>query len=382
MHDWAATGVPHPNSPAGQHFDWSSAGIPHPNSPAGQHATSAPKLTLKQRFVEVLKLTPNHMGPELAGQFRAMLTPSSLGMVAATFTALAISQAFGIGEVVDFILLLVGAYFVGMAVFTAAEDIVECVKTTVRAKSEADLDRAAGYLAQAVTILGVVAFFILIAKIGEKFGGAASAEEEGGAGAAAEEPPAKSSSSAKEASSADAEESAESASEENVGKGPTPEESELASKPGASPAQIAARQKVARSFYENAGMGPEDMDSHIACIDMNQPVSEASIPGAGGGPAGDQLYQWNAPGKTGQYFSTDPSVTPDQLGIDSNVASGGQVVPRVQDSFTATEPVTGLQSTAAPAVDTWSVPGQATQTGGGATQVFIPRGGQTGLQPN
>ena len=184
MHDWSLSGVPHPNSPAGQHFDWSTAGIPHPYSPAGRVSITAPKLTLKQRFIEMLKLVPNHMAPELAAQFRSMLTPSSMAMIAATFTALAVSQAFGIGEVVDLILLVVGAFFVGMAVFTAAEDIVECVKTTVKAKTPADLDRAADYLAQAIAILGVVAFFALIAKIGEKFGGAASAKEEGSAGAA------------------------------------------------------------------------------------------------------------------------------------------------------------------------------------------------------
>jgi hypothetical protein len=184
MHDWSSAGVPHPNSPAGQHFDWSSAGIPHPNSPVGHNSTNAATLTYKQRFVEVLKLTPDHMAPELAAQFRAMLTPSSMMMMAATFTALAVSQAFGVGEIVDVILLVVGAFFVGMAAFTAAKDIVECVKLTVRAKTPADLDRAADYLAQAVAILGVVVFFALVAKVGERFGGAASAEEEGSASAA------------------------------------------------------------------------------------------------------------------------------------------------------------------------------------------------------
>jgi hypothetical protein len=187
MHDWSLSGVPHPNSPAGQHYEWATAGIPHPNSPAGQISSTGPKLNLKQRFMEMVKLAPNHMAPELAAQFRAMLTPSAIAGVAATFTALAVSQAFGIGEVVDLILLVVGAFVAGMAVFPAAENIVECVKTTVRAKTPADLERAADYLAQAIAILRVVVFFALIEKISEKFGGAASAEEPG----SAEEPSAK-----------------------------------------------------------------------------------------------------------------------------------------------------------------------------------------------
>jgi hypothetical protein len=190
MHDWSSGGVPHPDSPAGRIFDWSSSGIPHPNSPLGQNSATPWKMTLRQRFIEVLKLTPNHMAPELAAQFRAMLTPSTMAMIAITFTALAVSQAFGVGEVVDLILLVVGTIFVGMAMFTAAKDIVECAKTTVQARTPADLDRAAAYLAQAVAILGVVVFFELVAKVGEKFGGATSAGEEG---SAAEKPTVKSS---------------------------------------------------------------------------------------------------------------------------------------------------------------------------------------------
>src|ERR1700722_16133017 len=78
MHDWSAAGVPHPNSPAGQHFDGSRAGVPHPNSPAGHVATTPWRMPLTQRFEEVLRLTPNHLGPEAAAQFRAMLTPKNI----------------------------------------------------------------------------------------------------------------------------------------------------------------------------------------------------------------------------------------------------------------------------------------------------------------
>jgi hypothetical protein len=184
MHDWSSSGVPHPNSPAGQHYDSELAGIPHPNSPAGQHAVSAPKLMLKQRFIEVLKLVPNHLAPELAGQFRAMLTPLSLGIMAGTFALLAVSQGFVIGEVIDVIVFVGGTIFVGKAMFTAAEEIFACLKITVKAKTEADLDKAAKHLAEAIAILGVVVFFAVIGGLGQKSGGAGGAEEGGSAGSA------------------------------------------------------------------------------------------------------------------------------------------------------------------------------------------------------
>ncbi len=346
--------------------------------------------SLTRRFEEVLKLVPNHLEPELAAQFRAMLTPLNIGIFAGTLAALAISQAFGVGEIADVVLLGAGVIFIGMAVFKAAEDIYECVMTTLHAESQADLDRAADDLAQAVAILGVVAFFALLGKLTSKFGGEASAAEEETAGTASAdgageltEPPPKppdepvSASGRPEDNGAQTDTSA--TSDESPEEQPTPEDADLASSPGESPAQIAARQKVAQSFYKNAGMSPEDIDSHLAGIDVKQPVKVVSIPPDGGGPNGNQLWQWSTPGKTGQYFSTDPAMTPDQLGTAPNVAVDGQVVPRVQNSFTATQPVTGLQSTAAPIVDTWSVGGQATQTSGGATQIFVPKGNQAGL---
>lgn len=158
---------------------------PRPSIPKKSSA-AAPVATwsLRHRFEEVLRLAPNHMAPELAAQFRAMLTPVNVGIFAGTLAAWAVSHAFGVGEAADIAFLVVGAIFLGMAVFTAGEDIGECVKTTLEAETQADLDKAADYLAQAVAILGVVAFFSLLAKVGAKFGRAAGAGEEDAAASA------------------------------------------------------------------------------------------------------------------------------------------------------------------------------------------------------
>lgn len=289
-------------------------------------------MTMRQRFIEVLKLAPNHMGPELAAQFRAMLTPTSLAMIAGTFAALAVSQAFGVGEIVDVILLLVGVIFVGMAVFTAAKDIFECVKTTAGAKTTADLDRAADYLAQAVAILGVVAFFALIAKIGEKFGGAASAEEEGNAAAANSEE------SAPKSKAKEQPKSREKA---------TPSLEEL----------IAQRKAVAQDFYRSQGWPQERIAAHMKGIDFTKPVEVVPL------DPGTVLTQYQNPGAPqGDYYAL-PGTDPATLGIDA----AGRVPANYVVSGDA--PVQALRSTASDVLD-WK--GSGTTFKGGATQFFTP----------
>ncbi|MBX3184465.1 MAG: DUF4150 domain-containing protein [Polyangiaceae bacterium] len=172
--------------------------------------------------------------------------------------------------------------------------------------------------------------------------------------------------------------------------GVSQEEADLAAAPGNSPEQIAARQKLADAFYaENCpGMTPAQIAQHTAGIDMNEPVRTVTIPPGGGGPNGDQLYQWEHPTwGTGQYFASDPNTTPSELGINNRVLVDGEgntparVAPRQQHSYTASEdqPAVGLQSTAAPVTDTWSHSGEPKETTGGGTQTFIPRGNQGGV---
>jgi hypothetical protein len=61
------------------------------------------------------------------------------------------------------------------------------VTTTAAARTHSDLDRAAGYLAQAVAILGVIAFFSLLTKAGAKSGrGGGGGPGEAGAASAGE----------------------------------------------------------------------------------------------------------------------------------------------------------------------------------------------------
>ncbi len=177
---------------------------------------------------------------------------------------------------------------------------------------------------------------------------------------------------------------------------PTPEETALAAAPGDSPEQRAARDKLARNYYhenctnrDGTPLTNAQIDSHVRCIDNRHPVDVVTIPPQGAGPNGDRLHQHTFPGRTGQYFTQDTTTTADQVGANPRVlmpADGNtppRVVPRQPETYTVSsdQPASGLRSTAAPANDTWSHPGEPRQCAGGGTQIMVPAGNnQAGVQ--
>lgn len=86
-----------------------------------------------------------------------------------------------------------------------------------------------------------------------------------------------------------------------------------------------------------------------------QPVEVALL------PQGEMVVQRVAGGAVGNYFA--PIGTPaTALGINPS--------RRVATYFTSGSDVSVLRSTAAPIVDTWTVPGVPFTAGGGGTQYF------------
>lgn len=101
---------------------------------------------------------------EAQEQIKAMLTPESLAIVAGTLIVWAASHFFGIGEVVDIILLVAGVAFIGLGVFSGAEEFYAFAETAINAATENDLDRAAQHFAKAVNILGITVISALLLK--------------------------------------------------------------------------------------------------------------------------------------------------------------------------------------------------------------------------
>jgi filamentous hemagglutinin len=80
-------------------------------------------------------------------------------------------------------------------------------------------------------------------------------------------------------------------------------------------------------------------------------------------PEGASYVQHVQDGRVGNYFAL-PGTPAEMLGI--NPAS------RVPTTFSTAQPTSALQSTAAPIVDTWTVPGTSFNAQGGGTQFFVP----------
>lgn len=111
----------------------------------------------EKRLEETLKRTIPKVGPEAGKQLASLLSPESLAITAGVLTAWIVSHFFAVGEVIDVILAAVGVLSVGLAIFAGIDHLVDFASTVDKAQTEADLDRAATHLAEAIAILGVTA---------------------------------------------------------------------------------------------------------------------------------------------------------------------------------------------------------------------------------
>jgi hypothetical protein len=112
-------------------------------------------LSSQDKIGEAIQRSLPMLPGETQEQLRAMISPESLAIIAGTLIVWAGSHFFGVGEIVDIILLAVGFATLGLSVFSGAEELYNFATTAINAQTEADLDRAARHFASAVNILGI-----------------------------------------------------------------------------------------------------------------------------------------------------------------------------------------------------------------------------------
>lgn len=127
-------------------------------------------MPLEDRFSNVLSRTLSKLPAELQEEFAMLLSPASLAIVVGTMVIWAGSHYFGVGFIVDALLLVAGFGFLGWQVWTVGGDFVSCIQITCSAQSEDDLDRAAKHLANFIAVVGVAAFMALITKGAKRYG--------------------------------------------------------------------------------------------------------------------------------------------------------------------------------------------------------------------
>ncbi len=105
-----------------------------------------------------------HLGPQARDQLKRFITPESLAIVAGVLVAWVASHFFGIGEIIDIVLVSVGVVAIGLAVFDGIEHLYSFAKLALYAKLESDLKKSGEHFAKAVSILGIQAVLAVLFK--------------------------------------------------------------------------------------------------------------------------------------------------------------------------------------------------------------------------
>lgn len=116
---------------------------------------SVASMSTADRVGEALRRSLPRLGPEARAEVEKLLTPEVLATVAAVLAVWVGSHFFGIGEIVDIVLLVAGLAAIGLAVFDGVEEFLAFATLALNAQSESDLDRAGEHFAKAVMSLGV-----------------------------------------------------------------------------------------------------------------------------------------------------------------------------------------------------------------------------------
>ena len=109
----------------------------------------------EKRLEETFRRTLPKLGPEAAAQLSALINPAALTIIAGVLVAWIVSHAFGVGEIIDILILVVGIAAIGAAIFSGLDYLYDFASGAYQAKTSQDLDRAADNLSKAVAILGI-----------------------------------------------------------------------------------------------------------------------------------------------------------------------------------------------------------------------------------
>jgi hypothetical protein len=125
-------------------------------------ALNVATMPLTERLREVLTRSKKNFGPEAAAAIDSLLSPVNLAILAGTLTLWAGSHLFGVGEIVDVLLLVVGAFTIGWSIGDVAKDLYTFTERTINARSDSDLDAAAQAFSHAIVLAGITVVMALL----------------------------------------------------------------------------------------------------------------------------------------------------------------------------------------------------------------------------
>jgi len=120
------------------------------------------RLSSTEKVEEALRRSLPYVPGDAKAIVESMLKPETLAIIAGTIVVWAGSHFFGVGEIVDIILLGVGVIAVGFSIFDGADELYSFATKAVNAKTDKDLDVAGQHFAKAVTILGISTIQVIL----------------------------------------------------------------------------------------------------------------------------------------------------------------------------------------------------------------------------
>lgn len=116
------------------------------------------------RLGTVLAKAGQKLPADARASLAALVSPENLAIMAAVLVAWVVGHAFGVGELIDIVIGVVGIFSVGMAVFSGLDELFAFARATYGAETDKDIDVAADHLARAIAILGITAVLALLFK--------------------------------------------------------------------------------------------------------------------------------------------------------------------------------------------------------------------------
>ena len=126
---------------------------------------------LQQKLTVALRRTAEKLPASMRSEFLGLISPVNIGITVGVLAVWIGSHAVGVGEIVDVVLAVVGGVTLGWSVFGVVRDIRQFAVLTGTAKTNRDLDLAAGHLAAAVSVIGVTLFTIILTEGAAKIRG-------------------------------------------------------------------------------------------------------------------------------------------------------------------------------------------------------------------
>jgi hypothetical protein len=119
-------------------------------------------MSATERLARVLELSKKHFGPDVGRMIDSMLTPLNLEIMVGTLALWAGSHLFGVGEIIDVLLLLVGAFTIGWSIVDVGRALYDFADYTINGTTDDDLERAAAAFANAVVVGGITVIMAIL----------------------------------------------------------------------------------------------------------------------------------------------------------------------------------------------------------------------------